>query len=199
MPNEIVRGSRRESTPPVARPRLRWQADLVNAGSTPGASTGRQTAAASPPHSTVSARVRGVNRVQVAKHRRRAQHAVPLRGRGVGDDFDAEFAGAGAVEFGEEYGLPAAEREAAIFDPDGFGGADDCGFYVRIGVAFGMLVVAAARDEAVERGFDITRYRGIVAFVNENASGGVRHVQMTDAVKAAGFADDGFNFGGDVF
>src|SRR5690348_15684311 len=117
----------------------------------------------------------------------------------VGDDFDAEFAGARAIEFGEEYGLPAAEREAVIFDPDGFGGADDCGFYVRIGVAFGMFVVAAPRDEAVERGFDITRDGRIVSFVDENASGGVRHVQMADAVKAAGFADDGVDFGGDVF
>ena len=80
-----------------------------------------------------------------------------LAGGEVGDDFDAQFASARSIELGEEYGLPAAEDEAAVFDPNGFGGAYEGGFDVRVGVAFGVLVIAVMRDEA---GPAWLRYRG---------------------------------------
>ena len=50
----------------------------------------------------------------------------------VGDKLDVEFAGAGAVEFSEEDGLPATESEAALLDKYRFGGADQRGFDMRI-------------------------------------------------------------------
>jgi len=54
----------------------------------------------------------------------------------VRTEFDVKFAGAGAVEFGEEDYLPAAEREAALFDEYCFGGANECRLDVRVGIAF---------------------------------------------------------------
>lgn len=117
-------------------------------------------------------------------------------GGGVGDDFDAEFAGARAIEFSEEDGLPASEDEASIFDPDGFGGADKRGFDVRVGVAFGMFVIAVVRDEAIKSRFDVARDGGIVAFIDEHARGGVRNIQVANAAGASGFADERFNLGG---
>src|SRR5579862_7929573 len=94
----------------------------------------------------------------------------------VGDDFDAELAGSWAIEFSEEYGLPAAEDEAAVFDPNGLGGTDERGFDVRVGIAFGVLVIAVVRDQAIECCFDVTRDGGIIAFVDDYARGSVWHI-----------------------
>src|SRR5689334_4947185 len=68
--------------------------------------------------------------------------------KSVGDDFDAEAAGARAVEFGEENSLPAAELELAAGDEDCGGSADERGLDVRIGVAFGVAVIRFLRHEA---------------------------------------------------
>jgi hypothetical protein len=46
------------------------------------------------------------------------------------DKLHVEFAGAGAVEFGEEDDLPATQSQAAFLDEYGFGGADEGGFDV---------------------------------------------------------------------
>jgi len=51
---------------------------------------------------------------------------------GIRDELDLKFAGAGAVEFGEEDYLPAAERKTALLDKYRFGRADECGFDMRI-------------------------------------------------------------------
>lgn len=118
---------------------------------------------------------------------------------GVGNDFDVEFASARTIEFREEYGLPAPEDEPPIFDPDGFGGADKHSFDVRIGVAFGMLVIAVVRDQTVERRFDVADNGGIIAFVDEHAGSCVRDIQMAKAVSASGFSEERFDLRGDAF
>lgn len=99
----------------------------------------------------------------------------------VGNDFDVKLAMAGAVEFGEEDFLPAAEREAARYDENRFGGADESGLDVRIGITFGVAEVRAIGDEAIERAFHVVRNVGIIALVDEDAGRGVGNVKMANA------------------
>lgn len=117
----------------------------------------------------------------------------------VGDDFHVQLAMAGAVEFGEEYFLPAAEREAPPFDEHRFGGADERGLDMRIGISFGVAELRAIGYEAVESAFHVMGDIGIIALVDKDAGGGVRNVEMADAGRAAGFANKFFDFRGDIF
>jgi hypothetical protein len=119
--------------------------------------------------------------------------AKELRG-GIWDDLNVKLAGTRAVEFSEKDGLPATQGKAAFLDEDGFGGADEGGLDVRIGIAFGVFILAGARDEPVESGFDVAGHGGIIAFVDEDACGGVRDVEIADAICYAGIADDPFDF-----
>jgi len=64
----------------------------------------------------------------------------------VGEDFDAEAAGARAVEFAEENSLPAAEFEFFTFNENCGGGAYERSLDVRIGVAFGVNDVLTCRS-----------------------------------------------------
>jgi hypothetical protein len=114
------------------------------------------------------------------------------------DEFDAEFAGAGAVEFGEEDDLPATKSEAALLDEYRFGGADERRLDVRVGVPFCVLEEGTIRDEAIERAFHVPRDIGIVAFIYDDAGGGVRDVEMAKAGLDAGIANEAFDFGCDV-
>ena len=117
---------------------------------------------------------------------------------GSGTILTRRFARARAVEFGEEDHLPAAQREAAVLDPDGFGEPDERRLDVRIGIAFGVAIVAVVRDQPVEGRFHIARDVGIVAFVDHHAGRRVRNVEMAHAVHAAGIAHELFDFVGDV-
>jgi len=109
-----------------------------------------------------------------------------------------KFAGAGTVEFGEEDYLPAAESETALLDEDHFGGADERRLDVRVGIPFCMLEKGAIGDEAIEGTFHVAGDIGIVAFIYDDAGGGVRDVEMAKAGPDAGIANEGFDFGGDV-
>jgi len=59
-----------------------------------------------------------------------------------------------------------------------------------------MAEERAIGDEAVERAFHVAGDVGIVAFVDQDASRGVRDVQMAEAGEAAGFAHKPFDFCG---
>jgi len=117
----------------------------------------------------------------------------------VRDEFDAEFAGAGAVEFGEENYLPAAESEAALFDEYRFRGADERRLDVRVGIPFCVLEEGAIGDETIERAFHVPCYVWIVAFIYDDTGGGVRDVQMANARIDCGIANEAFDIGGNVF
>jgi hypothetical protein len=66
---------------------------------------------------------------------------------GLNDD----GAGAWAVEFAEEYALPGAEDQKAVFYQDISAATNDGAFAVGIGVAFGVFVGGAkARDQFFE-------------------------------------------------
>src|SRR5580700_6051064 len=99
----------------------------------------------------------------------------------VRDDFDAEAAGAGAVEFAEKDSLPTAELESAFGDEDGGGSAYERGLNVGVGVAFGVAVAGGLGNEAREGGFDIGGDVGVGVFVDHDAGGGVRDVKVADA------------------
>ena len=107
-------------------------------------------------------------------------------------------AGAGAVELAEEDALPAAEGEAGVFDKDGGAGADQRSFDVGVGVAFGVTIARVARHKAVESGFDIAGDVGVVSFVDGDARGGVRDVEMADAGGDARRGDERLDGRGDV-
>ena len=116
----------------------------------------------------------------------------------VGDDFYAEEAGAGAVEFAEEDALPAAELELAFGDEDGGGSAHERGFDVGVGVAFGVSEIAALGNQAGKGGFEIGGDVGVGVFVDDDAGGGVRDVEMADAGVDAGVVHEFGDGGGDV-
>jgi hypothetical protein len=105
-----------------------------------------------------------------------------------------EFAGAGTVEFGEEDDLPATQSEAALLDKYRFGRADERGLDVRVGIAFCVLEEGAIGDEAIEGAFHVVGDIRVVAFIDDHASGGVRHVQMANAGFDSGIANEAFDF-----
>src|ERR1700724_1794700 len=117
-------------------------------------------------------------------------------GRRIGNNLDVQFAGARAVEFRIENGLPAAAQKAASLDPDSLARADERGLDVRIRIAFGMLVVTRWGDQSVQYSFDIARDIRVVAFVDEDAGGRVRDVKGANSIAAAGVAHRLLNFGG---
>ena len=116
----------------------------------------------------------------------------------VGDDFDAEEAGAGAVEFAEEDALPAAELEFAFGDEDGGGGAHERGLDVGVGVAFGVLIAGVLGNQAREGGFHIGGDVGVGVFVDDDAGGGVRDVKVADAGVHGGVVHEFGDGSGDV-
>ena len=75
-----------------------------------------------------------------------------------------------AVKFSEKDGLPPAEGEFPLLDPNRFRGTDQSCFNVRIRIPFLVLVTARVRDQAVESYFDIARDVGVIAFVDQGAS-----------------------------
>ncbi len=110
-----------------------------------------------------------------------------------------KFAGAGAVEFGEEDYLPSTQGQAALLDKYRFGGADECRLDVRVGISFCVLEEGAIGDKAIEGAFHVASDVGVVAFVHDDAGGGVRDVEMANAGIECGIANEAFDFGGDVF
>jgi len=109
-----------------------------------------------------------------------------------------DFAGAGAVEFGEEDALPAAEGEFDFFDEDELGAAGEDGFDVGVSVAFGVAIGAGCGDEAVERAFGVGGDIGVGAFVDDNSRGGVRDVEEAGAAANAESGNDALDVVGDV-
>ena len=144
----------------------------------------------------------------------RAAEVCVARSGSVGEDFDAQAAGARAVEFAEENALPAAEFELASADENRGGAAHERRLDVRIGVAFGVAIAAdfflcpSARkvrmrwgsrgNQARERGFDVGGDVCIVIFVDEHARRGVRDVEVTYAALYPGVLHELGNAGGDV-
>ena len=86
----------------------------------------------------------------------------------------------------------------AFGDEDGGGSAHERGLDVGVGVAFGVLIFAGFGDEAREGGFDIGGDVGVGVFVNEDAGGGVRDVEVADAGVDGGILHQFGDGGGDV-
>jgi hypothetical protein len=61
-----------------------------------------------------------------------------------------------------------------------------------------VAIIPFARNEAVECNLHIPRDIRIIAFIDENGSGGVRHVKMAYAVLASGVVHELFDFAGDI-
>jgi len=105
--------------------------------------------------------------------------------RRIRDNLDVELAMARAVELGEEYDLPPAEREAAALDKNGLRSCGQREFQMRVGVAFGVLEFQAGRDDSVECRFHVACDIGIVALVDQNSGCRVRRVEVADAIRHA--------------
>src|SRR6202021_3955746 len=99
----------------------------------------------------------------------------------MGEGFETKFAGSGAVEFGEEDDLPAAESEPAFLDEYCFGRAYERGLAVRVGIAFCVLEEGAIGDEAIEGAFHVAGDIRAVAFIDDHACGGGRHAEMEES------------------
>ena len=102
--------------------------------------------------------------------------------RRIRDNLDVELAMARAVELGEEYNLPPAEREAAVLDKNGLRTSGQRKFEVRVGVAFSVLEFQAGRNDSVECCFHVACHVGIVALVDQDSGCRVRHVEVADAI-----------------
>jgi hypothetical protein len=116
----------------------------------------------------------------------------------IGDDFYLHGALARAVEFAEEDSLPGAQREFAVFDECGLTRSGEDGLHVGIGVALGVLVRAFVGNQAIEDSFDVAGNVGIGVLVDDDSGGGVRNVDVADAVLHGGFADSLFDFARDI-
>jgi hypothetical protein len=133
------------------------------------------------------------------------QGAAPVRSQkpqrgldAVGEDLYVEFAFAGAVEFGEENALPAAEGEFAFFDEDELCGAGEHGFDVRVRIAFGVAVWPGGGNQAIEGAFGIGGDVGVAVFVDENGSSGVGDIEEAGTDADAESGDDALNVAGYV-
>ena len=118
--------------------------------------------------------------------------------QGVGDDSQAHFARSRTIKFCKKNRLPAAEREPPVFNPYSLGRTNERRLDVRIGIPFGVLVIAAMRNQPVKRRSDIASHAGIIALIDQYTGRGVRNKQVTDSLSAAEFTNRGFNLGGDV-
>jgi len=56
----------------------------------------------------------------------------------------------------------------------------------------------AIGDEAIEGAFHVASDIGVVAFIHDDARGGVRNVQVANTGLNPGIANEAFDFGGDV-
>ena len=110
--------------------------------------------------------------------------------RRIRDNLDVELAMARAVELGEEYDLPPAEREAAALDKNGLRSCGQREFEVRVGVTLGVLEFQAGRNNSVECCFHVARDIGIVALVDQYSGCRVRHVEVADPISYAGVCDE---------
>src|SRR5216684_3537672 len=119
--------------------------------------------------------------------------------RWVRHDFYQDGALARAVEFTKKNSLPGAESEFAVFDEDGLARSGEDGFHVRVRVAFGVAIPALMRDQAIEDLFDVAGDVGIGVFVDDDSGGGVRNIDVADAVFHIRFADSLFDFAGDIY
>src|ERR1700733_2544498 len=100
----------------------------------------------------------------------------------IGNNLDAEFAMARAIELGEEYDLPAAECEATVLNENRLRSCGQGEFKVRVRVALGVLEFQAGWNDSVERCFHVTRDVWIVALVDQDTCCRVRDVDVADAI-----------------
>ena len=103
----------------------------------------------------------------------------------VWDDLDAELAGAWAIEFAEEDGLPAAQGQTAVGNLDGLRHTHQRGFDMRIGVPLKVFVTGVFGNQLVKRRFDVAGNVGVSIFVYGDARGGVRYVKVAQAARDA--------------
>ena len=122
-----------------------------------------------------------------------------MAGPCIGLNFYIELPIARAIEFGEQYALPAAEGELGFFNEDELGCACKHCFYVGVSVAFGMLVGRIVGDEAVVSGFGVGGDIWVSMFVDQDAGRSVGDVQKADAGFYAGGIDELFDFVGYVY
>jgi hypothetical protein len=61
-----------------------------------------------------------------------------------------------------------------------------------------VLEEGAIGDEAIEGAFHVASDIGVVAFIYDDAGGGVRDVEMANAGLDPGIANEGFDFGSDI-
>lgn len=109
-----------------------------------------------------------------------------------------DFATAGPVKFAEENALPAAEYEMPVFDRYGLRNADQSGLYVRIGVAFVVLVRGAVWHKFIESFLDIVRHVRVVAFVYRNRGSRMRDVQVAGSCRNPGTRNPLADLSGDI-
>src|ERR1700722_15821387 len=110
-----------------------------------------------------------------------------------------KLAGSEAVELSEEDDLPAAGSEPAFLDEYCFGRAYERGLAVRVGISFCVLEEGAIGDEAIEGAFHVAGDIRVVAFIDDHACGGVRHVEMAESGLDSGIANEAFDVCGNVF
>jgi len=108
----------------------------------------------------------------------------------IRDNLDVELAMARAVELGEEYDLPPAEREPAAFDKNGLRSCGQREFEVRVRVTFGVLESQAGRNDSVECCFHVACDVRIVALVDQDPACRVRHLEVADASSYARCCDE---------
>ena len=84
----------------------------------------------------------------------------------AGDDFNPDFSRPGPVKFAEIKALPGSQSQAAVFDDEGFRGADEGGFNMGGRISFRVLVGAGQGDQTVEVGKNIVLDAGIGIFID---------------------------------
>src|SRR5712692_5538788 len=116
----------------------------------------------------------------------------------AGHNPDADLAAARAIKLTEEDALPAAQRQPPPFDVNCLRDAGECGLDVRVCVSFPVLVRPALGHEAVERRFDVPGNVRVVALVDGDPGGGMRHIEVAEAVGDTGSGDNLFDVGSDI-
>src|SRR4029077_19349909 len=94
-----------------------------------------------------------------------------------------------AVEVGEVDALPATQHESPTANGHRLRGPDEGGLDMGRGVALGVLVVALPGHERFEGGEDVSKSVWVGVFIDKDARGRVRHVNLAEAGFHTAFAD----------
>jgi hypothetical protein len=97
------------------------------------------------------------------------------------DDLQPDGALTRAVELAKENGLPSSQLQGAVFYRQKLSGAREQAFDMRVGIAFGVKIIAVARNTAFQKRRDVALDIGIVAFLHRDSGGRVRRVNQAQA------------------